>query len=242
MPRPPGQVLFPNPVPKLATLNRFDPRAAMSQVLASYMRCAEFVRWGAEGEDVSFKLNEVLEEWPSATHIANTPSASIIDATPTGLEASAFTPQPLEDSFNVYGEGTVLWKMHEAVQSFQIDVWTTNVGDREAIAAGLPGLFSPGESRSGVVLSGSPVYFCMPVRATLISYQRMDSPNPVHESERRLMVRVQCEMDAVELRTATDTSLSVYVNAWECLEINSNDEPSTKLAHGCDGSSNTGGC
>jgi hypothetical protein len=218
----PGTLLLPpdnalRPVP--AILNRLDPRAAMAAALAGYLRCAVFLRWGAEAQDVRFKLNEVLEEWPDPKGQLNYPAASIVDAGPTPMQQHNHVPTALEDTLDAHGEGTVLWKLAEAEQVFQVDFWAINAPDREAIAAGLPGLFSPGENTARAVLAGHPAHFCIPVRASLDDYQRMDTADAVYESERRLLARIRCSIDVVELRCGTLLAPSVQVNAGEQVEV-----------------------
>lgn len=213
-----GQVLLPKPVlvQELVTLNRIDARKAASEALAAYLRSVLFHRDGGEDLHVSFGLCQVLEEWPDAKEPIEYPSASIIEADATVMDPHSFTPTPIEDSLGVYDERynverSVLWKIAEVSKRFQVDFWTTNVGDRDAIAGQLPGLFSIGEGRSSVVLSGSDRFFCAPVRCYLEDYRRMDESGAVYENERRLMATIVCDVDVLELRCATVLAPSVLV-------------------------------
>lgn len=199
----PGTMLLPREGRTIARRNKFDPRAAMAQVLACYLGSSEFVRWGGVERDSAFKLVGVLEEWPDPGRELVYPSASVIDAGATPFDDFSFTPMAMEETWNVFAPDTVLWKIGEVSHTFQVDFWTDNVGDREAIAADLPGLFSPGESSSRVVLAGSPQYYDLPVRASFVDYERIDTPSSVYESERRLLARIQCDIDVVELRCAS---------------------------------------
>lgn len=210
----PGGVLLPKQdelAPRRIVVNRIDPANACRAALAQYLREAIFVRWGAKAFDESFKLNEVLEEWPDPDHAQTYPNASIVDSTATAMSGHAFTATPLEETIDVFAKGTVLWKLAEADPVFQVDFWCSDIGQREAIAAHLPALFSPGEDTSRVVLTGMPEHFALPVRATLLDYQRMDTPQGVYETERRLLARIQCDIDVVELRCANVLTPRVLV-------------------------------
>jgi hypothetical protein len=187
----------------LAAIGTLDPRNAASEVLAAFLRCAVFMRGGGTtGAPKPFSLLRVLPEWPDATSEIEYPSASIIDNAGIPYEEHALTPTILEGTFGSFAPNTVLWKTAEAVAVFQVDYWTTDRPTREAIAARLPSLFTPGEGRIGVVLAGEPRYFRRPVRATLLENERMDTENAVYERERRLRTLVRCEVDVVQLRQA----------------------------------------
>lgn len=189
----------------LAAIGSLDPRNAMAEVLAAFLRCAEFRRGGGDIPiEKPFALKRVESEWPDPKLDIAYPSASIIDNANIPYEAHSLTPTALEGTWNSFAPCTVLWKTAEAVAMFQVDYWTTEKPTREAIAARLPSLFNPGEGRAGVVLTGEPRYFRRPVRATLLNHQRMDTENAVFERERRLMTLVRCEVDVVHLRKAVE--------------------------------------
>lgn len=189
----------------LAAIGTLDPRNAMAEVLAGFLRCATFRRGGGDVPiEKPFVLKRVEPFWPDPKLDIAYPSASIIDNANIPYEAHSLTPTALEGTWNSFDPCTVLWKTAEAVAVFQVDYWTTEDPTREAIAARLPSLFNPGEGRAGVVLSGEPRYFRRPVRATLLNHQRMDTENAVFERERRLMTLVRCEVDVVHLRKAVE--------------------------------------
>jgi hypothetical protein len=196
-------------------LPRIDARAACSLVLAEYLRALEFMRWGGPtGTDTYFKLEAVREEWPEPDVAMTYPSASIVDmGQGTALEGHGLLPTPLEETYEQFSPGTVLWKLHEAAFDFQVDFWADDSATREAIAGRLPSAFSPGEDGSRVVLCGSPLYFDRPVRASLSRYQRMDVAEAVYPRERRLMATVRCEVDVVDLRCVALLSQTTEVRA-----------------------------
>jgi len=176
----------------------------MAEVLAAFLLGASFSRGGADEADKRFGLVAVEPIWPDPKVEAPYPSASIIERGPTAYEQHSLTPTCLDDTFNVFCSGSVLWKTAEAVATFQVDYWCCDDPTREGIAARLPALFSPGEGRAGVVLAGDPRYFRRPVRATLESNQRIDTANAVFDRERRLSTVVRCDIDVVHLRQAVE--------------------------------------
>ena len=230
-----GQRILPEDllVYEWATLNRIDGRAAAAMALASYLRSAIFVKWNDEDIDSSFGLRQVTEEWPRADVKLEYPSASIIDSEPTELGAHSFTPTILDHTFGAYGEGTVLWKISEITQVFQVDFWCQDVVEREAIAAALPGMFAPGEGRSNVVLRGPEQYYCVPVRCFLEEYQRQDTGQTVYEGERRLLARIRCDVDMLELRCSTIITPEVVVEASEQQDVTPPDAESSRIEPGC---------
>jgi hypothetical protein len=127
-------------------------------------------------------------------------------------------PAPLEETFGVYGDGVVLWKVAEAVVTFQVDFWAADAPTREAIAARLPALFAPGEDAYGVILQGPAGYYDRPVRATLMAYQRIDVAEAVYPRERRLLMRVRCEVDQIHIRCGTVLAPTVSLQVGEDVE------------------------
>lgn len=175
-----------------------DPRNAVTEVLAAYLERLEFRQYSSDGTK-TFKLNQVLSNWPDSGEQLNYPAASIDDAT-LPHEPHDLVPTMLEDTCDQFCQGTVLWKTGELVGELQVDFWTNTEPDREAIAAALPAKFNLTEVRSGILLSGHERYWCRPVRVTLISQDRLDTSSTVYQRERRLRTVMQTEVDVVHLR------------------------------------------
>lgn len=198
-----------------------SPRDAMAEVLAEYLRTATFRVWGADAQDTEFQLTSVLTEWPDASATLDYPCASIVEQTDTFHEAHNFTPTPLEETLGLFDScvsengmpRTVLWKSAEASVNFQLDFWTSNKPERQAIEAELGALFSPNEGRFGALLGGHPRYFDRPVRCTLLSHRRVDNGTTAYANERRLQCAIRAEIDIVRLYRATLTTPSVATEA-----------------------------
>lgn len=190
----------------LARTNTLDPRNAMANVLAAYLRCATFRISGGLDADTVFNLEDVLEEWPDPSVELLEPVASIVREGAVPYRVHNCTPTPCEDTWDQCAE-TMLWKTGEAVADFQVDFWAQDTATRTAMAAALPALFNLGEERSGVLLAGDPEYFDRTVRATLLDHMRHDNPDSVYGNERRLTAKVRCEVDVVHLRHAKPLEL-----------------------------------
>lgn len=200
---------FPlGPPPKL------DARNAAAETLAAYLGQVVFVVDGRKADDSKFRLNEVLANWPEAEVQLDYPAASI-DGEAAPYEAHNFVPTMLEDTFNCYGEGLVLWKTGELILDFQVDFWTNTEADRQAISAGLPRIFNLTEIRSGVLLAGHPDYFGRAVRCTLMDTDRADESDTTFDRERRLRVMVRSEIDVVHLRQVSLLHPDVIITVQE---------------------------
>lgn len=177
-----------------------DAAKASSEILAAYLRR---LVWYAEGPGGAqpFRFEEVFPSWPSDDVVLRWPSASVDIAAVFPYEAHDFRPTALEETLGCFGAETVLWKTGELVGDYQVDAWCTSEVEREAVAGGMERAFSPTESRSGVLLSGVPEYFERPLRATLMSVQRLDTSDDAFGRVRRLRARIRGEIDAVHLRS-----------------------------------------
>lgn len=194
----------------LAQIPTTDPRGALAEALRCYLRAATFLRWGGGAEPPKlFQLLRVDSEWPEPGVELTYPVATVLDAAGTDLIAHNLVPTPLEETWDRFGRGTVLWKTGEAQADLQVDLWANDAPTREAIAARLPQLFAPDESRACAMLKGTPRYYDRPVRAQLISYRRADMEGAVYVRERRLVAVVRCTVDVVYLRCAVEFQPSI---------------------------------
>lgn len=210
-----GDLFLPRPgASRQARLPTLDPRNAAAETLAAYLAGLEFLRGGGESADTPFKLRSVRAEWPEPDRDMDYPCASLIDYEPIPMQAHGLTPTLLEESWN-REKGTALWKIAEAAFTFQVDFWADNGPTREAMAARLPSAFAPEDDGARIVICGTPRYFNRTVRAALLSYQRMDTPDSVYPRERRLLALVRCEIDVVDLRCAPEFTGVINVEAIE---------------------------
>lgn len=206
-----GSILVPSDARPPARRATVDARGAGAISLGEYLRASEFLLGGGEDADQPFRLRDVLYEWPEPKVAMVYPSVSIIDREDIAVSPSSFVPVPLEETWDEFGAGTVLWKLGEVATTVQVDFWSDSKPMREAIAAQLPSLFAPGEDATRVVLRGTTRYWCRPVRASLVSWRRMDEPGSVYVRERRLMAVVRLDVDVVDLRCAYPFQPSVVL-------------------------------
>ena len=207
-------------LPELARLNQIDARAAGVYALSQYLQNAVFKKWNASDPvPIEFQLRRVLPEWPRADVAIDYPTATVIDGQATEMLGHNFVPTPIESTWDAYGKNTVVWKLAEIDLPFQVDFWTQSVPDREAIAASLPGLFSPGDGRSCVIVRCPEEYFCTVARLSLEQYQRVDEANSVFVGERRLMAEVRVSVDVLELRCASVLQPNLMVDVGPEVEV-----------------------
>jgi hypothetical protein len=125
-------------------------------------------------------------------------------------EASNLGPICLEETVGRHGEGTVLWKLAELSADFQVDFYSDDRPTREAIAAALPGAFSPGETY-GVLLECSERYYRTTARATLLASVREDDSGTAYVRERRLRTTIRVQIPVLDLRASRRADFSATV-------------------------------
>ncbi len=187
-----------------------DPRNAAAQAIAAYLMNATFTR--SNGADdfaptTRFQLRAARREWPGPSEVLEYPCVSIIDFGEGHYDSSNLTPSAVEGSFEKYAPGTLLWKTSELTADFQIDFWTNDGPTREAIAAAIPNLFSPGEN-FGVEISCSEEYWSSSVRASLLGSVREDDSGSAYVQERRLRTTVRIEIPVLDLRGGSRADFS----------------------------------
>jgi hypothetical protein len=201
----------------LASPRAMAPRDAAAAALAEYLRKAVwFIPAADPADNVNFSLSEVLEEWPNEDEDLNQPCAAITTITEE-CQAHNFTPTVLEDTWDQFGAGSVLWKTDEVEILFQLDFWITNKAERQAIAAGLAEYFVPEEGRWGIMLEGPAAYWSQPVRFHLHGGPmalRQDDSDLVLGRDRKLLVRVFAQIDDLQLRRVSelDPRINLSVN------------------------------
>lgn len=204
-----GRVL--TPVYQGARAPAMDSRSAASEALIAYLKnaCFSVRTLVKDAEPREFRFTTVSREWPEPSKELITPTLTVLDFEPTMQDAWGLVPAPLEDTLDVFGDCTVLWKTAELIAQAQVEFWLGNEPEREAVAAKLPTLFAPAEDEWGVRLQTPPDYFCRVARFSLMSMQRMDDANTIYPRERRLSCRIGVQLDEVQLRSAPRTRLTV---------------------------------
>jgi hypothetical protein len=195
-----------------------DARGAAAEALRCFLAGVEFHRDGGPNmPSTPFVLNAVYDAWPGPGTQLDYPCAVVTDPQLQSEGAHNMSPTSLDETWNVYGDCTVLWKLAELEAEFQVDFFTNDEPTRQAIMAALPGAMSPEEDRYGVVVEGTPRYFDRAVRLTLLSYRRPDTAGAVFDLERRIVCRVSADIDVVVLRKAVafEPRISVAVVAAE---------------------------
>ena len=188
-----------------------DPRTAIAKAAKRLLEVACFRVPGGKVDDTSLKLKNVNLSWPEPSVPMEYPCATIIDYGQMKMEACNLVPTCLEDTFERFGDNTVVWRTCDMVGDMQVDIWSDNEVEREAIAAQLPIIFNQPGVRYGVVVRASSAYFNMPIRLSLVGCQRMDTEATAYIRERRLMVQIRAEIPEVHLRKANVGAYQVVI-------------------------------
>lgn len=204
-----------------------DPEQAILRVLKAYLLTLTFREARRAGpkpmKPVRFGFSDVFEDWPDPNRDLPYPCASL--AMPSGkYEAHSLTPTPIEESYGIYdgakGTGsTMLWKLSALSQPVQLSCWVTDKASQEAIAARIPGAFAPGSVAGRVLLTGDPLYWCLPVRASLVEHDKIEEAEALYANERRMDFMLQVNVDVVELRCANLLSVRTHLTIGEMVEI-----------------------
>jgi len=191
-----------------------DARNACAQVVAAYLKRLAFTQENGDKPRSDWRLIKVLTNWPEPNIDLEYPSASI-DEAGVNYEAHNLVPTMQPETENEFCHGTVLWKTDELACDFQVDFWLNTEVQRDAVSAALPRFFNLSEQRAGVMLAGSPEYYHRPVRASLMSADRVDDSATVLNRERRLRVILRVEVDVVHLRTVRQLQPVISVDVEE---------------------------
>lgn len=209
-----GSIVGEIPMVRVSDRMTLDPRNAVAQAIASYLLDATFYR--DAGTDplanapTAFQLRNVRREWPEPSEALEYPCASIIDYGAPKDEASSLTPEVMGETWGKFGEGTVLVKIAETVGEFQVDFFANDRPTREAIAAQLPGIFSPGQT-FGVTLQCSDQYFGLSARVRMLDRSREDASESAFVREWRLRCVVSYQVPTVDLRALPGAKFAVKV-------------------------------
>jgi hypothetical protein len=205
-PKPAAGTLVEKNLYSVAAISPQDPRGAAARAIRGFLEGQTFCVSGyGEAEDVPFKLAAVQLEWPDHHRIVTYPIASVVER-PGALSGHGFAPTPLEETFNEFGDGTVLWKTAELTVEFQVDFWTNDNPTREAIAALLPVIFAPNEGQTSISVFAPPEYFSRVVRLLLLEQERFDDSEGAFSRIKRLRTTISASVEAVHLRHVTDVA------------------------------------
>jgi hypothetical protein len=201
-----GDLLYGKGQPEILKRVLVPPEDAAAEALKAYLARAKFtIHEGDPGVDEfsrqrDFCLEDVSTEWPTAGDQIRYPAATILggDDVTHGGQGS---PHEIAGTWNEV-DRTVAWQIGIATGTFQVDFWTDSEPVRQAIAARLPGLFSPHEDRVGMLLELSPRYLCLAARYSLAGHSKQDTPDSATSNERRLRALVRWEVPDVVLRRA----------------------------------------
>lgn len=191
------------------------PDEAIRQVVMAYLRDLEF---GIPG-GACFNFQEVFSQWPSADTDLPYPCASVVAAGPPVSDEGSWTPRMMEDTWGVFDpqgsppKSSALWKLGEMTHNLQIDIWTSTFAEQSAAMARMHGAFAPGERAHRVLLTGTPDYWSLRVRAAMRGIERVETEAAMYANEFRARMLVTASIDVAELRCATELRVNPVVIA-----------------------------
>lgn len=191
--------------------NDVEGRTAALNALFDYLCSLVFYRSGGVGKPPhAFQLDrtECYVEWPENVEELKFPAVGVQSGDgqtmPIGL-----SPVIDDDSIDVYGKGTALWRLWDYHEPCALEVWATSRAERRALIAGIQQAFSPSMDVSNLRLT-LPTYFNTLACYTLISVQRVDDQAP--KNRRLAVIRFDLQYEVVRHARYLPLDPTVYMD------------------------------
>lgn len=181
-----------------------DARDAAMRKLREFIALAVFQLTGDAANPTyafSIPIANIFTDQPDDLQDLPQPGVGFLPARGAHVPFGIGPATALENTRDVFGQGTVLLKQSEYVEQFTVEVWTDKVAMRRAILAGLKQLFRLSDASYALQLK-LPNYYDQVAAFTLDDSQPIDDDADVRNRRRGHLY--------VELRV-TDVSLVNYV-------------------------------
>jgi hypothetical protein len=216
-------VLWGNPfgsvVPKRSTQVSavYDGRTAALRILRRYISELTFYRTAGKDllgnvkDPIAFQVPErdIHVEWPDDEEEMRLPGIAFLAQEPANYDPIGMTSKVIEDSKDVYGQGTALIWMSEHVENFVLEIWTETKQQRRSIILGLETALSPIEQMSGIRFI-MPDYYGQLVCFELQTKEIVDDDTGVI-LRRRAKLIVQLRYNVVALYPINELNPQTYV-------------------------------
>jgi hypothetical protein len=192
-------------------------RQAAIKQLYDFIAEATFYRKDSNNAPIAFQINRrsMYSEWPDNEVELELPCIACIPGTGEYKQA-ALTPFFCEDTYGVFGPGTVVEAQGtDYSENVILEVWSATRSEREAIISGLEYLFSPSEGRFGLTMKLAEYYGVkadyLPMSQTLVD--DADSARNRRKSHFafNLVVPVVRLVNAVEIDIRTEVQVLAQV-------------------------------
>ena len=186
-----------------------DGRTIALRTLAQYIAALTFYRPGAPGcQPIPFTIpvEHFFIEQPDTKQSMPFPSISVVHDT-AKYDVIGLVSYVEEDSFGIYGAGTVVQWMSEYIEDIQLEVWCNTKAERRAILGGIETSMSPTEQQSGVRFH-MPDYFDQLVCFELNDRKLIDGPDAAR-GRRSATLGIKMRFNIVKLINATTMQPSI---------------------------------
>lgn len=202
-----------------------DARHVALETLKTYLSLLIFTRPGGVNEapiEYTIPRENIETEWPGEQKNGDIsfPGIGINAGEGTHDTYGLGAAQAIEDSADVYGEGTVLIALAEYNEEFMLEVWADSRAQRRSIVAGMLEALMPLQESSSLRLK-LPAYYDRVARFSYTGVRYVDDPDVV-----RGRWRAQLRIDM----TVPEVALREYVRAKNLLEVTVEDGQAKALA------------
>ena len=191
MPIVASDIAFGQPLRSLADpLPSLDARTHALKTLKQYISLLVFGRTGdAGGPPKVFRIDpaNIHEEQPDDPAALKFPAVAFLPAPGEHEEFGLGPPRFLEDSVDVYGQGTVLVYMSDYVEQLVVETWGSHKAERRALLAGLELAFRCYDG-SYATMFKLPDYYNQIARVWVETTRYIDDPDIVRGRRRGQLV------------------------------------------------------
>lgn len=189
-------------MPFPAALPDADARTMALRRFRDFCSRLDFARIGdSGGGPKTFRVprDNVLVEWPDDPKDLRMPAIGVVPARGQAQAVALGPPDPIEDSVDVYGRGTVLYTLGEYVETLTVEVWGSHKAERSSLVAGLGAALRASEESLSLRLR-LPDYFGQVAEFSFTEVQYVDEPDVVR-GRRRAQLFVELRVPEVRLGT-----------------------------------------
>lgn len=198
------------PVRAEKPLPEVDTRSYALRRFREFLSLLRFRRAGAVGaKSIEFRvpIENIHTEQPDDVKDLKFPGIAIVPGKGTSEPIGLGPPKILEETWNVYGEGSVLVQSGEYSEDFIVEVWGSQRAERRALLAGISAALRSADDSYSVRMK-LPEYFDRVVSFWLNGQMHIDDPDVVRGRRRGHLFVGMCLaevqlINAVKLRPTT---------------------------------------